>query len=204
MGLLSGAVTARRFRVVGELSRGPSRDVLREALQKGAFLEPVGRVGKEEVEGWVRVQNLLDTDFDDVNLWHFDPYVVFALRVDKKTLPPKLLKATLEKRCEAWCAEHGTERCPASVRKELQEKLEDEWLSRTLPRVAVTEIVWHTGTGEVLVGALSERVAERVRKRFHRTFGLELHPWSPLDGLDDAALREDLLQTSPAVLGGAA
>ncbi len=204
MGLLSGAVTARRFRVVGE-GAGPRRkDDLRDQLQDGAFREPVGRVGKEEIEGWVLVQNLLDTSFEDFNRWHFDPYVVFALRVDKKSLPPKLLKATLEKRCEAWCREKGTERCPASVKKELQENLEDEWLTRTLPRVAVTEIVWNVAAGQVLVGALSDGVSERVRKRFHRSFGLELQPWSPLDGIADARLAESLVHTTPSVLGGAA
>jgi len=204
MGLFAGALTARRFRVVGELPKSGWRDVVRERLDAFAFREPVGRVGKEEIEGWVLVQNLLDTSFQDFERWLFDPWVVFALRVDKKALPAKLFRATVEKRCEAWCRERGVERCPASAKKEIQERLEEEWLDRALPRVALTEIAWNVQTGQVLVGGLSSSVAERVRKRFHRTFGLELHPWSPLDGLDDPGLAERLLGSTPAVFGGVA
>jgi DNA recombination-dependent growth factor C len=202
MGLLTGAMTVRRFRVVGDLPPG-WRDTYRDRLNAMAFREPAGRQGKEEIEGWVQVHNLLDTAFDDLNRWLYDPYAVFALRVDKKTLPAKLFRATVEKRCEAWCAERGVDRCPASVKKEIREQLEQDWLQRTLPRVAVSELCWHVQEGWLVLGSLSERTAERVRKRFHRTFGLELHPWSPLDWVDDAGARDRLLSTAPTTVGGA-
>jgi DNA recombination-dependent growth factor C len=201
MGILTGAMTARRFRVVGDLPSG-WRDVFRERLDSMAFREPVSRTGKEEVEGWVQVHNLLDTNFSNFNDWLSGPYAVFSLRVDKKTLPANLFRATVEKRCREWCEQRGSERCPAAVKKEIQERLELEWLERTLPRVSVTEICWNTNEGWVLVGALSDKVGDRVRKRFHRTFGLELHAWSPLDWLDDASTVEKLLATGPSSMGG--
>jgi DNA recombination-dependent growth factor C len=206
-------MTARRYVVPGALPAG-WREKWREQLDAMAFREAVGNAagaaasggtqGKEELEGWVLSQNLLDTDFSNFDRWLFDRFAVFALRVDKKSLPANLVKATVEKRCRAWCEEKGVERCPASVKKELREKLEEEWLKRTLPRVALTEVVWNVTEGWVLVGTLSEKTNERVRKRFHRTFGLELQPWSPLDWVERADTRDGLLATAPFAVGDAA
>lgn len=203
MGIVSGAMSVARFRVVGE---PPSlwRDRYRDALSEHAFQEPPQGMGKEEVEGWVQVHNLLDTSFDDFNRWLYQDVALFALRVDKKRLPGKLFKATLDKRCEKWCKERGVERCPNQVKTQLKEDLEQEWLARTLPSTSVTELAWHVGSGYLLVHGLSETVADRVRKRFFRTFGLKLVPWSPLDWLGDRDLVDGLLARapSPVQLGG--
>jgi recombination associated protein RdgC len=198
MGVVSGAMTVARFRVVGELPEG-WRDHYRERLNEFAFREPVGKAGggREEVEGWVQVHNLLDNEFDDFNRWLYNDVILFALRVDKKRLPAKLFRATLEKKCAKWCAEKEVQRCPASVRQQLKDDLEDEWYARTLPSVSVTEAAWHVNHGWLLVHSLSESVAERYRKRFHRTFGAKLVPWSPLDFLDDRTMVEGLLTGVP-------
>src|SRR6476659_5721427 len=106
MGIISGALTGARFRVEGDLPDN-WRDVWRDRLGEYAFRDPPNRVGKEEVEGWVLTQNLLDTDFSDLNRWLMNDYALFGLRVDKKRLPAKLFRAHLEKRCQAWCVERG-------------------------------------------------------------------------------------------------
>lgn len=203
MGIVSGAMSVARFRVVGEPG-SDWRDRYRDALNEHAFQEPPQGLGKEEVEGWVQVHNLLDTEFDDFNRWLYNDVALFALRVDKKRLPGKLFKATLDKKCEGWCKERGVERCPNAVKSQIKEDLEQEWLARALPSTSVTECAWHIGQGYLLVHGLSETVADRVRKRFFRTFGLKLVPWSPLDWLGDAALVDGLLTRapSPVQLGG--
>lgn len=198
MGVLAGPMTVARFRVAGQLPRG-WRDTFRDRLNESAFRDPPQGMGKEEVEGWVLAHNLLDTSFDDFNRWLYSESVLlFALRVDKKRLPAKLFRATLERRCSAWCAEREVERIPSAVRQELKEKLEQEWLARTLPTVNVVECAWHLDQGWFLVHSLSETMAERFRKRFHRTFGLKLVPWSPLDFLDDRDVLDALLSRAPS------
>jgi recombination associated protein RdgC len=197
MGVLSGAMTVARFRVAGTQPSG-WREQYRDALNDDAFKEPPQGQGKEEVEGWVQVHNLLDASFDDFNRWLYNDVMVLALRVDKKRLPARLFRATLEKRCAAWCAEREVERVPTAVRQEIKEELEHEWLARTLPTVTVTESIWHLNAGWMLIHSLSEGMAERYRKRFFRTFGLKLVPWSPLDYLDDRALVDGLMTRGPS------
>jgi len=204
MGIVSGSMTVSRFRVVGKLPEG-WRDLLRDRLEEFSFREPAQGMGKEEVEGWVQVHNLLETSFVDFNRWLYQDVALFALRVDKKRLPAKLFRATLDQRCAAWAAEREVERCPSAIRQELKEQLETEWLKRTLPSVSVTEVAWDTGRNEVLLHSLSESVADRFRKRFFRTFGLKTVPVSPLEWLAAKKQVDALLATapSPAQLGGA-
>ena len=193
MAILKGAMTVRRFKVVGDVSAG-SRDRWRDQLQEHAFRDPPQQ-SWEEAEGWCQVHNLLDTDFSDFNRWHYDDYVLFALRVDKKTLPSKLLRAHVDKKVEEWCKERNVERAPAQVKRDIKDALSEEWLKRVLPRVRITEACWCVSEEWLLLHSHAESTAERFTKRFHRTFGLELVEWGPLDHLDasDDDLAADLL-----------
>jgi recombination associated protein RdgC len=197
MGLLKGAMTVSRFRVNAALP-DDFRDRISEGLMGQAFQQPQTYVGQQEVQGWVEVHNLLDTSFEDNNRWLYQPWALFALRVDKKRLPANLLGATLQKRCQDWCEEKGTGQCPASVRTRLQDALKEEWFARTLPAVSVTEVGWNLVEGYVLVGSHSAQVCERVRKRFYQSFGYKLVPSSPLDPLAGTPGLETLLASGPA------
>ncbi len=170
MGILAGAMTVARFRVVGDLSDG-WRDKYRSRLNEFAFQEPPNSPGREEREGWVQVHNLLDTSFDDYNRWLYGDWAVFALRIDKRRLPAKLFKATLEKRCAEWCSERDVDRCPSSVKAELKERLEQEWLSRTLPSVGITEASWCLSGRYLLLLRRGEATAGGLRKSILQSCG---------------------------------
>jgi DNA recombination-dependent growth factor C len=200
MAILSGAMSVRRFRVLGDVPEG-FRELYRERLNEFAFRTPASGVGKDEIEGWVQVHNLLDAEFDDFNRWLYNEFALFGLRVDKKVLPARLFRATLEKQCEAWCQERDVERCPASVKSDIKDALEQEWLRRTLPRVGLTEACWNIVGGYLVLHGMSEAVTDRFRKRFHRTFGLKLVPWTPLDWLDAEGI-EAMLATGPTLAVG--
>lgn len=202
MGIVGGAMTVARYRVEGDLPEH-WRDVFRDRLEEFAFREPALDQGKEEVEGWTQVHNLLDAEFGDFNRWLYNDYAVFALRVDKKRLPAKLFKATVDKECQRWCAERELQRCPAQVKDDIKERIEADWLARTLPSVSVTECAWSIGGRYLVLHSLSESTADRFRKRFYRTFGMRLVPWSPLDWLSSDELVDAMVATSPVLYGPA-
>ena len=93
MGILSGAMSVRRFSFEADIPEG-FRETWREALNDNGFLETDLEQGKEEREGWVLAHDLLEASFDDLNHWLFNDVVIFALRVDKKTIPANLFKAS--------------------------------------------------------------------------------------------------------------
>jgi recombination associated protein RdgC len=200
MAILQGALTVRRFRIVGSLP-DDWRDRFRDKLEEHAFREDPTGGGKEEREGWVQIHNLLDTSFEDRDRWLYNDLILLALRVDKKALPAKLLKATLEKEQQRWCEENGRKRCPKEVREEIRDRIETAWLARALPKVSLTELCIHLKERYVIVHSLSDAAADRVRKRFFATFGLRMIPTSPLDAIEDAARRQDLLDSVALPMG---
>ena len=112
MSLFKGGLTARRYRVMGEVP-ADFRTAYQAQLEEFAFHEPTSALHEGESAGWTQIHNLLDTDFSDLNRWLYNHYLVGALRVDKKVLPAKLFAAHLDKRCQAWCRSNGKERCHA-------------------------------------------------------------------------------------------
>ncbi len=195
MGILSGALTGRRYRIEGELP-ADFRERFAESLRTYAFRDKSSLGSGEELVGWVEIHNLLDTGFEELNSWLYDRYALFSMRVDKKVLPAKLFRAHLDKRVQAWCAENQRSRCPASVRSELKELLTFEMMQKTLPRVSVYEVCWNVSDGWLLFHNLSERANERFVKLFFETFGYHPQPMVPLDMLGaDASLADALLST---------
>ena len=177
------------------------KEQLRDRLSAYAFREPPRSAGKEEVTGWCSAWDLLDSDFTDINKWSFSQYVVLAMRTSVKRLPMRDLKATVQKRCADWASERGVERCPSSVKKEIRELLETEWLARTIPSSSTVEVLWDTESGVVSVGTSSAKALDKVRSYFRRTTGFSLVPESPLTWAPDHA--DALLTSSPISLEAA-
>lgn len=178
MSLFKGALTARRFVVDGAPPEN-FRAVYPDLLQDKAFREPTSRIARHAYHGWTMVQNLLDTDFTRLEGWLLNQYAILGLRIEQKRLPTKLLQATLKKRVQDWCEEHGRERAPASVRTEIKELLEDELLARTLPRVQHLEVCWNMAEGWLLILHASDAMSDLVKKHFRDTFGLALREAGP-------------------------
>ena len=185
MSILKGALTTRRYRVVGTVPED-FRATFPELLAGRAFTEPVGLVRGEQRVGWVCAEETLGVDFSILDRWLFNQYAVLALRVERKLLPGPRLKAELARRLKAWCQEHGRERAPSSVRTEIRELLEDELYARVLPRTTTIEVVWNLVEGFVLIGSASDNACDVVRQHFRETFnGLALVETGPVDHLTD-------------------
>jgi DNA recombination-dependent growth factor C len=184
MGLFKGSLTVRRYRVMGEVPAG-FRDSFTDSLQTNAFHEPLSATYEGEIVGWTMVQNLLLTDFTDINKWLFNHYLVAAMRIDKKVVPSKLFQAHLQQRIQQWCDEQKRERCPAKIKGEIKEALTQEMLLKTLPRVQHYEFCWNIVDNWVIFLNLSETANDKFRTLFRNTFGLVLAPLSPLDLVED-------------------
>ena len=182
MGILKGPLSGRRYRIVGDLPEGFTDEFI-AALNTNQHREPQSPTHKGQSIGSCQLHNLLDVDFSDVNQWLYNHYALFALRVDTKTVPAKLLRAHLEKRQQAWCLANNRPKAPAAVREELREALEQEMLLKTLPRVQTMEVSWNMNDRWLFFTSDGELPNENFQKLFLRTFGLRAIPWSPLDEL---------------------
>lgn len=163
-----------RFRVQGE----GLADRVRAGLEEHAFREPSGRIPRE-VDGWVRIDDMTNSDFQDSTTWSVDGLIFFGWRIDRRPLPSEQFKAEVNKRVAAWKAERGVEHCPAAVRVEIREAVEDEWCRRMIPKVKVVRLVLEPSAGRAMVfGGMAKPEVDSLRVRFYRAFGLKLVPSS--------------------------
>jgi len=177
-------MTVRRYRVKGQPPEG-YRLKYSDALEAHAFRSPASVTHREEVVGWVESNNMLNKEFGDINRWFWEPYALFSLRLDKKVLPAKWVKAFRDQRVQEWCENNGQRIAPSAVKRDIKEAVETELLAKTLPRVQLTEVCWNVDEGWLLFHSQSVRVNDIFRKRFHATFGLELHAEHPLEWLSE-------------------
>jgi len=183
MPLLSGAMGARRYRVLG--APDPiDRDGMLELLAEHAFHEPPSAAKGGENHGWVSLHNLCVTEFTHEDCY-VQQYLCFGLRMDRKAIPAKLLRALLDLRCKAWMDETGRERVPAAVKREIREQLELELFPRQLPTVSVQDVCWDLNTNLVWFFNNGNKANEIFRIHFARTFSVDTQPVGPLHLLAD-------------------
>ncbi len=178
MPLLKGAMGARRYRVL-LASDPPDRDRYLELLNEHAFREPDSKAKAGENQGWVSLHNLCITEFTHEDSY-YNQYLCFALRMDKKAIPARLLKALLDLRVTHWLQEMNRERVPAAVKRELKEQLELELLPRQLPSVGAHDVCWDLANDVVWFFNNGNKANEVFRTLFAQTFNLETQPIAAL------------------------
>ena len=155
MGLLTGGLSFRRYRVYGDL---PSdfRETYLDSVLSLTHQENLKHRSKEPLIGWVSITDPADVALD-LNTLLYDHYLVLSLRQDKKAINSKLFSILLDRRQKEVKEERGLERLGKNHKDEIKEALEEELLS----------LVWRTG---------HQDEADRRRGREH---GPEYTPQAP-------------------------
>jgi recombination associated protein RdgC len=89
MGILSSSVSITQYRVEGKLS-GPIRERVATGLKKYA-VEEIDNESSDRAIGWACFNNSFSTDFIQ-SPFLIGTYFIFSLRIDKKTIPSKIVQ----------------------------------------------------------------------------------------------------------------
>lgn len=190
MGLLSGALSFRRYRVLGELP-ADFRETFTEAIVKNALRENDRARSKEDNVGWVAITDAADIDLF-LNKFLYNNFLVLSMRVDRKRVPAKYLKIQVDRRVRDTMAAKGLERIGAAHRRELKEAVEEDLLGRALPVVAVFDMAWDIHKNEVWFFGTSDAINDIFRFLFKETFKLELQRVQLSDWLQPVIPPEEL------------
>ena len=89
MGLLSSRISITRYKVSGRLD-GSVHGIVYKALKRHAIPE-IENDGSEAMVGWTSFEYPYTPNFEEYS-FVFGAHMVFALRIDKKSIPPKLIQ----------------------------------------------------------------------------------------------------------------
>ena len=120
MGLLKGAVTFSRYRIAGAL---PDHfpDFFNERIRRYAF-QTVWRTTDEMAAGWTSLENCLDTDFPYAS-YAQGRYMLFSLRIDRKSVAPSLLRLRILEAERKQLAESGQKKLYREQREAIRESV---------------------------------------------------------------------------------
>jgi len=178
MGLLKGTLTFSRYRLQEPLP-GNFNDLLHRQIKRFAFRE-LPLAGEEKSSGWTSLENVLDTQFEYAN-YSVGDYVAFAFRLDRKSVPPALLKIRYLEAEKKTLAAKAKKFLSKGEREEIKERIHLELLSKTFPVPSFFDVCWSLSQNWVIFGSFSPKVTEEFEKLFKKSFNLTLSPLVPWD-----------------------
>jgi hypothetical protein len=199
MGILSSAVSITRYRVEGKIESAVTQTVA-EALKKNAISDIDAETAEKSV-GWTAFGSPFQPNFDESS-FVFGNLFIFSLRIDRKSIPAKLLKkhVTLEtsKRLEKTRRRFLSK----DEKQALKDKVTADLAMRVPSTPNVYDLIWNYEKFDLCFFSNLRSSNEELESIFKRSFNLSLiriFPYTAADllsGLSDQE-RDALLGLSP-------
>ncbi|RJQ68953.1 MAG: exonuclease [Desulfobacteraceae bacterium] len=171
MGLLSATTSAVRYRVDGQVEH-PVLETIAQGLKKGVITD-IDNQPSEQTAGWTSFRNPFEPDFEGSSFL-VGTYILFSLRIDKKTIPPKLL----QKHFSAESAQRLKALDREFLSNEEKKGLKDQIILRLNQKMPATpniyDVVWQYEKGLLWFFSTLKSANELLETLFFKSFGLHL------------------------------
>lgn len=201
MGLLSSTVSLTRYRVEGKLKQ-PVLDTIIKGL-KTYTIRDIDDDVLDRTIGWTSFENPFHPDFDSSS-FSIANLLVFSFRIDKKSIPSKVIqkhyKAESEKRLKESAREYLSRNEKKTIKEEVIERL-----SLRIPSTPnIYDVVWNYEEASLWFFSTQKAANEELETLFSKSFDVSLIRLFPYTcaqfsaGLSDS--QRDLLEnTSPTM-----
>jgi recombination associated protein RdgC len=199
MGILSSAVSITRYRVEGKIE-GPVIDIVSKGLKKNVIPE-IDEEAEPKAAGWTSFENPFHPNFDGSS-FVFGNLFVFALRIDRKSIPSKLLKKHLTLETSKRLAKTGRRFLSKDEKQALKDKVINDLAIRIPSTPNVYDLIWNYEASSLWFYSNLRSANEEIETLFRRSFNiglLRLFPYTAADitaGLSDSE-RDVLIGLSP-------
>ncbi|MDI6797897.1 MAG: recombination-associated protein RdgC [Desulfatibacillaceae bacterium] len=193
MGLLSGSSSFARYKINGPIAE-PLVETVRQALAQNT-VEDIDNKPEEKTLGWASFEKPFVQDMTqaDIVIGH---YLVFSLRMDKKTLPARVLRQHAMQETQKRLAASGREFLSKQEKEEVKEQVTKRLFVRLPPVPYFFDVLWNMDTGIVIFFSTQKAAREAFESLFFKSFGVTLIPLYPFTwaqvsaGLDEDELLE--------------
>jgi len=199
MGILSSAVSITRYRVEGKIE-GPVIEIVSKGLKKNTIQE-IDEEAESKAAGWTSFENPFHPNFDGSS-FVFGNLFVFALRIDRKSIPAKLLKKHLTLETSKRLAKTGRKFLSKDEKQALKDKVINDLVIRIPSTPNIYDLIWNYEASSLWFYSNLRSANEEIETLFRRSFNiglLRLFPYTAADitaGLSDSE-RDVLIGLSP-------
>lgn len=171
MGLLSPSVSITQYRVEGQLP-SPVNDHLTAALQNNTISE-IDNDASDQTIGWTSFDDPYQPDFEG-SRFVIDTAWVFSLRIDKKSIPAKVLKKHYNMETAKRLAESGRDFLSKAEKKQIKDHVLTVLSMRIPATPNVYDILWKYEEGMLWFFTNLKAANEALETLFTRSFKLRL------------------------------
>ena len=170
MGLISSTHTVSRYHVEGEID-GAVLEEIRNGLIKNAI--PKIESEYDEISaGWTPVESPYNPDFEKFP-FQFGTYFLFSLRIDKKSIPAKLVQKQMALEIEKKKEQSGRDVISKNEKSEIKEMVMDI-LMHKMPAVPnVYDVLWQYEEKNVYLFTTQKAANEFFETIFFKSFGVK-------------------------------
>jgi recombination associated protein RdgC len=171
MGLLSSRNSITRYKVSGQLD-GPVHETVYQRLKQHA-IPKIEDEGSESTVGWTSFETPYAPDFEGYS-FVFGAYMLFSLRIDKKSIPPKLIQKHYVLNVSKRLADTGRHYLSGNEKKAIKEDVINT-LARRIPAVPnVYDLVWEYNSASLWFFTNLKAMNEALETLFIKSFDLHL------------------------------
>ncbi len=171
MGILSSSAAITRYRVEGEIETHAL-----ESIEAGLRRYTITEIDGEDTErsmGWTSFGRPFAPDFTD-SAHVVGAYLVFCLRMDKKSIPAAIVKKHVLAAESAKLADTGREHLSKNERQEIKEAVIAR-LSRRIPAApSVYDLIWNLEEKWLWFFTNQKAANEALETLFSKSFTLQL------------------------------
>jgi DNA recombination-dependent growth factor C len=181
MGILSSAVSITRYRVEGKIE-GSATEMVARGLKKNTIPD-IDEDAVEKAAGWTSFESPFQPEFEESN-FVFGNLFIFSLRVDRKSIPSKLLKKHLTLETSKRLAKTSRRFLAKDEKQALKDKVTAELAVRVPPTPNVYDLLWDFEKSSVCFFSNLRSANEELETLFKRSFSLALIRLFPYTAAD--------------------
>jgi DNA recombination-dependent growth factor C len=171
MGLLSSSNSITRYRVNGHLKK-PVLQTVAAGLNKNLISEIDDHASDKSV-GWTSFEKPYQPDFSG-STYAFGSYLVFALRIDRKTVPSKVVKKHFMIESARRLAESGRQYLSRNEKQTIKDHVVDQLNLKVPATPNVYDIIWNYENSVLWFFSNLKAANEELETLFLRSFDLSL------------------------------
>ena len=185
MGFLSNTHSLSRYHIEGEFD-GSTMEEVRNGLIQNAI--PKLESDYEELTmGWTPFESPYDPDFERFSCI-FGTYFLFSMRIDKKSIPAKLVQKQMAIEIEKRKETSGRDFVSKNEKSEIKEMILDVLLSKMPAIPSVYDVLWDYENKNLFLFSTQKAANELFETLFLKSFGLKairLFPYTIVEKKSD-------------------